>query len=72
MAAATDGLVEIRRALLEAQAALQARGHSPAAVLAVSHAQSLALVSELFGTDAAMHLCQRAAERIAAISQEFR
>jgi hypothetical protein len=72
MAAASDSLVEIRRALLEAQAALQARGHSPAAVLAVCHAQTLALVSEQFGPDAAMHLCQRAAERIAEIAREIR
>jgi len=72
MAAATDGLVEIRRALLAAMAALQARGHSPAAVLAVAHAQSLALVQDTFGTTAAVRLCERAAERIAEISQNCR
>jgi hypothetical protein len=72
MAAATDGLVEIRRAMLAATAALARQGHSPAAILAVAHAQTLAIVMEMFGPDAAMHLCERAAERIAEIAREFR
>jgi broad specificity phosphatase PhoE len=72
MAAATDSMVDIRRAMLATLAALARQGHSPGAILAVCHAQTLALVMEEFGPDAAMHLCQRAAERIAEIAQETR
>jgi cobalamin biosynthesis protein CbiD len=68
MTPTNDKPADIRRELLAMLAALQGKGHSPAAILAVAHAQSLALVLELYGPDAAMHLCQRAAERIRAVS----
>jgi hypothetical protein len=72
MAPTAERLAEIRGELLATMAALQGKGHSPAAILAVCHAQALALVMEEFGPDAAMHLCERAAERIAEIAREFR
>jgi len=58
MTPTNDKPADIRRELLAMLAALQGKGHSPAAILAVAHAQSLALVLELYGPDAAMHLAE--------------